>query len=670
MASLPFGWAKKESRSRPGTFYYVNESTGQTSLRAPTIVEVLQRWQSKEAVAAREVEAFEEQLRVLESATVDLFRNGGKQTDENVVEMAMLQQQLTPLLEEAQTKLRRIRQHINMTCDHAGVSLPTTVRTLGGDGLSPSPLGEADTGTDIQHEVAAPRTQAVDGRHETSGEHQYLKAGMLAASTPRRTFARVIERSGGVFSSSSEGLVPLQQGDAVRDGVLCLAPFETVWGHSDLHLAMVFEHDATSSSCVVLFLHPIAQEMVPCPRLLTAPFECRSTRCLFSHGYCVASDQIKPCADPRDPAQCYVVPLRVGGGCLYRPRAPAAKESARIRDAGPSSSSLTRTPAVRLWQYGLILQLFDTGHVLVRPMFGGHAVKVARQDVTARPRLIESEDIESEDMHKAGQDMDTDCGQGEGCGLSSKPERQALVGDVHSAGAEGLDVTPSLRISAGGTRLLTATETPIMLAGQSDTDFGRWEEWSRGFASKMMEKQGYIKGQGLGRDKSGRVNPVPIVLLPPGKSLDYIMEKKEKGKDFKFAPKAKTQRQRQPKDNVFDFLNAMIGDSSAPQKTQGASADGKRQQGQCGNNGAGEPVRKKPISVQLIEVENQIAQLQKHIMEQKRVMSRQRGHEQLFAMTSSKVEMLEQQVTQLERTRVRLEKSRSSASSMKKLKIF
>ena len=35
-------------------------------------------------------------------------------------------------------------------------------------------------------------------------------------------------------------------------------------------------------------------------------------------------------------------------------------------------------------------------------------------------------------------------------------------------------------------------------------------------------------GEGLGKDKKGRVEPVPVIVLPPGKSLDHCMRIKEK----------------------------------------------------------------------------------------------------------------------------------------------
>ena len=48
------------------------------------------------------------------------------------------------------------------------------------------------------------------------------------------------------------------------------------------------------------------------------------------------------------------------------------------------------------------------------------------------------------------------------------------------------------------------------------------------FLLPMESKFRYEMGDGLGKDKKGRVEPVPVVVLPPGKSLDHCMKLKEK----------------------------------------------------------------------------------------------------------------------------------------------
>eukprot|EP00794_Sanderia_malayensis_P015912 gene15912-17512_t len=59
---------------------------------------------------------------------------------------------------------------------------------------------------------------------------------------------------------------------------------------------------------------------------------------------------------------------------------------------------------------------------------------------------------------------------------------------------------------------------------------GEWEEHTKGIGSKLMAKMGYEFGKGLGREGEGRVEPIEIVILPAGKSLDKIAELRESGR--------------------------------------------------------------------------------------------------------------------------------------------
>ncbi|KAH1013112.1 zinc finger CCCH-type with G patch domain-containing protein isoform X1 [Dendroctonus ponderosae] len=56
---------------------------------------------------------------------------------------------------------------------------------------------------------------------------------------------------------------------------------------------------------------------------------------------------------------------------------------------------------------------------------------------------------------------------------------------------------------------------------------GDWEKYTKGIGSRLMQKMGYIVGTGLGKEAEGIVNPVSIVILPQGKSLDFCMNLKE-----------------------------------------------------------------------------------------------------------------------------------------------
>ncbi len=62
----------------------------------------------------------------------------------------------------------------------------------------------------------------------------------------------------------------------------------------------------------------------------------------------------------------------------------------------------------------------------------------------------------------------------------------------------------------------------LLLMGNQNENFGEWEQHTRGFGSKLMQKMGYVFGEGLGRDGEGRIDPVKAFVFPPGRSLGMI----------------------------------------------------------------------------------------------------------------------------------------------------
>ena len=63
---------------------------------------------------------------------------------------------------------------------------------------------------------------------------------------------------------------------------------------------------------------------------------------------------------------------------------------------------------------------------------------------------------------------------------------------------------------------------------QTSDTFGGWEEYTNSFGSRMLQKMGYVPGNGLGPRGKGMLNPVEADIIPAGMSLDFVKNMREK----------------------------------------------------------------------------------------------------------------------------------------------
>ena len=234
---------------------------------------------------------------------------------------------------------------------------------------------------------------------------------------------------------------------------------------------------------------------------------------------------------------------------------------------------------------------------------------------------------------------------------------------------------------------------------------GDWEQHTRGIASRLMQKMGYVMGTGLGKDPgSSRVVPVTATIYPQGKSLDWCMELRERAGGGDILSVEKTLRRQQAKEEkrverrmarekerekrqnrTFDFINQLTGvrggEQTASLSAPGPSAAPKTtvkkrpptaqpfhtEKSDSGSRSDSA----KSLNVRSLQVGEEIRRAEREMAALRKTYERRRaGEPAMAAAVKRKMEEKERLLRELRGREGRLNRDKTMSESKKKLTIF
>lgn len=193
---------------------------------------------------------------------------------------------------------------------------------------------------------------------------------------------------------------------------------------------------------------------------------------------------------------------------------------------------------------------------------------------------------------------------------------------------------------------------------QSETlIFAKWENHTRGVASKMMAKMGYREGMGLGVSGQGMLEPIPVKVLPPKQSLDHAVaasadngtigrgKRRSRGgkrkREKKFAEQARAAKAEEAERSVFGFINSQL----VGQDVAEGSATKVRKESLGEANGHAKEDRRS-----LVVYDDEVKELKSRVEKLEEMMKRNRKDKAVYEAAARKLEQTRKALADAEAT--------------------
>ncbi|CAO0798325.1 unnamed protein product [Mucor circinelloides] len=284
---------------------------------------------------------------------------------------------------------------------------------------------------------------------------------------------------------------------------------------NDMVLLPAIIVDIDEATTQVLILTPITRNTIPCSQFFSQSSTCKRERCPYSHGYTLPSEFVAPFdALGTHDADTLLAQLQYGKRVWCK-----------------------EIDSQDVWQLGNIIDQLHGPRWRVRLRDSKKRIRVDIEHIMPFKSILDDED-----GYNDQQDMDE--------------WSESDHGDTTDAES-------------------VVDDEPVITASRPDVNaFGAWQSHTTGFASKMMEKMGYIQGQGLGADGKGRLEPIQAkpyggnsLDQRPGLGLVKKTRQSHKKKEVKESNKVE-----QEEVDMFGLMNSLLEKQQSEEKTSVTTA--------------------------------------------------------------------------------------------------